>query len=117
MTVNDSIRERAVQIMANGNMSLGEMADELGISDSTFYRLRQDPEFQNELRKEIRSRFAPYAQQAVNNIITLANCADSESVKLSANKEILEKIGVNNKQELEISGTQDITVDIVNDVD
>jgi len=117
MTGNDAIREKAVQIMANGNMTLGEMAEELGISDSTFYRLRQEPEFQNELRKEIRSRFAPYAQQAVNNIIRLANLADSESVKLAANKEILDKIGVGSKQEIEITGTQEITVDIVTESD
>lgn len=111
--VTDGVREQAIQVLANGNKSIGEMADELGISDSTFWRLRQDPDFQRDLRNEIRGRFAPYASQAVYNIIRLANCAESETVKLSANKEILEKLGLSNKQEMDITVSQDITVDIV----
>ena len=117
MAASDTTRERAVQVMANGNQSIGEMAEELGISDSTFYRIRQDPTFQDELRKEIRSRFAPYATQAVHNIIRLANTADSENVRLSASKEILEKLGISSKQEHEINVTQEIVVDIVTEAD
>jgi hypothetical protein len=113
MAINENLRERAVQVMANGNQSIGEMAEELGISDSTFWRIRQDPTFIEDLRKEIRSRFAPYATQAVHNIIRLANTADSENVRLSASKEILEKLGVSSKQEHELNIAQEIVIDIV----
>jgi len=102
-----------IQLFAAGGYSQKEMAEKVGISESQIYRWKQTKEFQEALRLELKNKIADYVGMAIKNIATLAVTAESETVRLNANKELLEKYGVTSKQEIDINASHEIVIDII----
>lgn len=109
---NEAKFEQAIQMFASGNYTQKQMCEELEINPTTLYRWKQTEEFQSRLRNEIKSKMADYVGMALRNIATLATNADSETVRLNANKELMEKFGITSKQEIDINATTEIVIDI-----
>ena len=99
--------------LANGETQ-SSIAKDLSMARTTIWRWLKDPEFVQALDKEVRSRFKEKAGNAVNNLFDLADNADSETVKLNANKEILDRAGYSVKHEIDVTNTNDIVVEFVN---
>lgn len=106
----DLRKERCLQLMLAGEMNQKQIAEELGCAESTISNWKHDEEFQLIFRKELRLLMCGEAPAAVSRIIGLSRTAESETVKLNANKMILDKCGLADKQEIEITGTKEITV-------
>lgn len=104
--------DEAIQMLAAGDYNGVEICKKIGISTHQYYRWRKEKEFQDDLKKAIKERMTDYVGIALTNIVELANHAGSETVKLSANKEILEKFGITSKQEIELNAVQEIVIDI-----
>lgn len=109
---NEAKWEQCIRMFASGGYSQKQIAEEIGVDVSTIYKWKQTEEFQTRLRTEIKSRMADYVGMALQNIASLANTAESETVRLNANKELMEKFGITSKQEIDINATTEIVIDI-----
>ena len=108
----DLRKERCLELMLAGELNQKQIAEELGCTESTISKWKHDEEFQATFRKELRLLMSGEAPAAITRIVKLSKTAESESVRLNANKMILDKAGLADKTELEITGTKEITVSL-----
>lgn len=94
---------KAIELLAMGELTKAEIAKDLGVSARVIYKWQNAEEFKAELNKrsqqildaleqEGKARMVAKGQLAIDNIVHLANTADSEKVKLDANIFIYESI-------------------------
>lgn len=120
---------KAIELLALGELKGEEVAKECNISSRQLYRWKNDDEFRAEWQKrsqqiqtalaqEGKARMIAKGQIALDNVLSLANKADSEKVKLDANIFILEHIfgkattkvaDVTNKEDKDNINTEDLT--------
>lgn len=105
--------EKAIQMLAAGGFNCDEIYTACGISKSQYYRWRQQPEFQEAVKKEARTRFVDYVGNAISNIVEIANNDSvSDAVRLKANQDLLDRYGITIKQEIDLNAVQEIVIDI-----
>lgn len=92
-----------IELLALGELTKAEISKKVGISDRVVYKWQKDEEFKakwqeradqilDALEHEGKARMVAKGQVAIDNIIRIANTADSEKVQLDANVFIYESI-------------------------
>lgn len=92
-----------IEMVSLGQMTKLEISSKLGISERTIYKWQKTEEYLAEVRRRTRviqasmeqegkARMVAKGEIAIENIFHLANSANSENVKLSANLFIYEAI-------------------------
>lgn len=105
-------RRKAAQLVAQGELTLDQIAHECGVSDRTIRRWRQEPAFDDyvrELEEESRSEAKRYlgrhALNAARRLVELsATALPADKVRLQATVEVLDRSGVIAARALEIEG-------------
>lgn len=105
-------RRKAAQLVAQGELTLDQIAHECGVSDRTIRRWRQEPAFDDyvrELEEESRSEAKRYlgrhALNAARRLVELsASALPADKVRLQATVEVLDRSGVIAARALEIEG-------------
>lgn len=97
------VQRECIELIVQGTMTNKEIAKCLGITDRVIYKWKNVDEFKSELDKrslefsnsikdEGKMRMITKGQMAIDNIVSIANSARSEKVKLEANAFIYEAI-------------------------
>lgn len=97
------VQRECIELIVQGTMTNKEIAKCLGITDRVIYKWKNVDEFKRELDKrslefsnsikdEGKMRMITKGQMAIDNIVSIANSARSEKVKLEANAFIYEAI-------------------------
>lgn len=92
-----------IELLALGELTKVEIASKIGMSDRVIYKWQNNEEFKakwqeradqilDALEHEGKARMVSKGQIAIDNILNLANTANSEKVKLDANMFIYESI-------------------------
>lgn len=100
-----------ITYMLEGKTQL-EIADILGVNDETISRWKKSEEFQKELKRQQEKKFNQMATVAIRELNKLLTSAESETVKLNAIKDVLDRAGFKptDKQEVDVNGI-DIKID------
>ena len=92
---------KAIALLMEGKTQR-ETAKIIEVDEDTVYRWkRNNAEFQAKFDDEMRQTFKDLAAQARLNIMNLATAAESENVRLNANKDILSRAGYDASQRVE----------------
>ena len=100
----------AIQLLVYRNLKDSEIKEELGISDSTFWRWKKDEEFVAELEKENRRKFKSLQIQALHSMAKLM-----EEGHFQATKYILDGNDYAPTEKHELDMSANITVDYGDD--
>lgn len=101
---------KAIELILYSNLSNQEMAKEIGVDECTLSRWKNEPLFQEEMHRQMEKKFNRMAIAAQARTYELLN-AESESVALSAAKDILDRAGFKPTDKTEIS-SQDAGIKI-----
>ncbi|MGL5642054.1 MAG: phBC6A51 family helix-turn-helix protein [Paraclostridium sp.] len=99
----NEVQLECIELMAQGNLTNKEIANTLKISDRVIYKWKKVDEFksaldmrtlefQEAIKNQGKLRITAKGQMAIDNIVSIANTARSEKVKLDANMFIYEAI-------------------------
>lgn len=94
---------QCIELLAQGTLTNAEIAKKIGYSERVIYDWKKKNEFKDALRKRTQEfkqamaeegqlRMVSKGQMALNNIVMLANNANSEKVMLDANVFIWENV-------------------------
>lgn len=97
-------QEKAVKMLATGRYLQKEIAKELNVTEQTVTNWKKDAEFVEAYTKEVSGNLKYLAHEAYNTMRKLLD-ADSENVRFSAAKDILDRTGFKAIDRIEIEGT------------
>ncbi|KKC30921.1 hypothetical protein CDSM653_00018 [Caldanaerobacter subterraneus subsp. pacificus DSM 12653] len=120
---------KAIELMVEGGYSITQIAEICKVSRQTIYNWKKDAEFKQELDKAIAEvkreselRLIGLARKAVDELGKLLN-AESESVRLQAVKEILDRVKIgevnkdNSQAEISKEGSEEAAERILKDIE
>ncbi|WP_052722027.1 phBC6A51 family helix-turn-helix protein [Caldanaerobacter subterraneus] len=123
------IQMKAIELMVEGGYSITQIAEICKVSRQTIYNWKKDAEFKQELDKAIAEvkreselRLIGLARKAVDELGKLLN-AESESVRLQAVKEILDRVKIgevnkdNSQAEISKEGSEEAAERILKDIE
>lgn len=87
-------QQQAVQSLADGVRPLRVAAQAAGVSLSTLMRWKKQPLFRRTLEETLRERLSDAACGALSVVREIMENADSDNVRLSAAKDILDRAGL-----------------------
>lgn len=102
---------KAIQLLVYSELSKGEIAEEVGLTQSHLSVCISDPLFQEGIREEMQRGFSQMALKARRKLDALVDDNNSQ-VALAAAKEVLNKAGYVETQKIEQNITTDITIEI-----
>lgn len=88
-------------MLIEGCLTQKKIAEQLKITEQTICNWKKDREFTDEHDRLLKDSFKAYIPEARNSLIELMRNAQSEMVKLNATNSVLEKAGINPKQQIE----------------
>jgi len=97
-----------IRLMLETQKTQREIATLIGVNDETVYRWNKDDDFKAELARQTQNKFNAMATKAVKELDRLINEAASETVRLNAIKDVLDRAGYKpiEKQEIKHEGLQ-----------
>ena len=102
-------KEKTLAMLVSGSYRLGEIAQELKISEKTLYNWRQDEEFESELRRRLNIKMGTLAAKALQTQSELLN-SRSDMVKHLAAKDLLDRAGYAPDENVNIKGPEPVTI-------
>lgn len=105
---------KAAKLIAEGNMTIDEIAKECDVSDRTIYRWKKQEEFlqaihdfEEEIKEDIKHKLIGMSPKALKEFEKLLS-ARSEMVRLHAIKDLLDRIGLKPVERQEIDNKHEI---------
>lgn len=95
---------KCIEMLAIGQYTQAQIAKELKISEQTICNWKKNSEFATELNEKIRICIQTLAPKAVNTMEKLLN-SDSDNVRFSAAKDILDRTGFKPSDNINVNGT------------
>ena len=102
---------KAINLLVYSELSKGEIAEEVGLSQAHLSVCIADPLFQEAIRTEMQRGFSTMALKARRKLDALVDNANPQ-VALAAAKEVLNKAGYQETQNINQTITTDITIEI-----
>lgn len=97
-------QKKCIEMLVCGSYTQVQIARELKISEQTICNWKKDEEFSSELSKQLRVCVQTLAPKAVRTMENLLQ-SESDNVRFSAAKDILDRTGFKPQEKLEVSGT------------
>lgn len=109
----DAKKEKALVMLVSGDLTFGEIAQRLKISEKTLYNWRKEDEFDAELRRRLNIKMGTIAAAALRTQSSLLK-AKSDMVKHLAAKDLLDRAGYVPDSNINLSSEG--VVQIINDI-
>lgn len=100
-------------MLVSGNLTLGEIAKKLKISEKTLYNWRKEDEFDSELQRRLNIKVGTVAAAALRTQTNLLN-SKSDMVKHLAAKDLLDRAGYVPDKNINLNA--DGVVQIIDDI-
>lgn len=84
---------KAIELLLCGNISLAGIAEEVGVSVSTVSKWKNSEEFANEYSARLKEVMNDAAVKAFKTVTDIMSNSDSDSSRLSAAKDLLDRAG------------------------
>lgn len=97
-------QKKALELMLAGEISQKEIAAQVGVTEQTIINWKKNEEFINEFNDALRNNINTAAGKAFKRELELLKKADSDSVSLSAAKDILDRAGFKADSLLKVDG-------------
>lgn len=102
-------QKKCIEMLVCGAYSQAQIARELKISEQTICNWKKDSEFAKELQEQMRICVQTLAPKAIKTMESLLN-SDSDNVRFSAAKDILDRTGFKPQEKIEISKSIDESI-------
>lgn len=102
-------QKKCIEMLVCGAYSQVQIARELKISEQTICNWKKDSEFAKELQEQMRICVQTLAPKAIKTMESLLN-SDSDNVRFSATKDILDRTGFKPQEKIEISKSIDESI-------
>ena len=97
-------QKKCIEMLICGQYTQAQIAKELKISEQTICNWKKNEEFAAELTEDMRICIQTLAPKAIRTMEKLLN-SDSDNVRFSAAKDILDRTGFKPQDKLEVSRT------------
>lgn len=97
-------QEKAVKMLASGCFRQKEIAEALNVTEQTVVNWKKNPEFMEAYHKEININLKYLSHKALTTMNELLK-SDSEKIRFSAAKDILDRTGFKQTERIEVDGS------------
>ncbi len=108
-------QEEAIRLLVYENKKQKEVADILGVHETTVSRWKHDEIYAKKFQEEIENKFSSLVSKAISRMENVLDNDDSLSAALNAAKYILDYSGFKATEKIEQIGERTIVVDIIED--
>lgn len=103
-------QKKCLELMLTGKYSQKQIAKQLKVTEQTIVNWKKIKEFEEEFNSALRKKINLTAAKAFKTEVALLDKADTDSVKLNAAKDILDRAGFKPKDEIELTKPVDETI-------
>lgn len=103
-------QKECLALMLTGEMTQKDIAKKLGVTEQTITNWKKKKEFEEEFNTALYKKINLTAAKAFKTEVALLDMADSDSVRLNAAKDILDRAGFKPKDEIELTKPVDETI-------
>ncbi|MCS8562725.1 hypothetical protein EFJ78_02040 [Pediococcus pentosaceus] len=103
-------KQKAIELMFNAKLSQKDIADEVGVHETTLSKWKHDDDYKEYMEKYARETISRSSGKALGTMIGLLN-ARSELVRFNAAKDLLDRAGFAPTDKVDLSGN-DINIKI-----
>lgn len=103
-------QKECLALMLAGEFTQKEIAKKIGVTEQTIVNWKKKKEFEEEFNKALHKKINLTAAKAFKTEVALLDMADSDSVRLNAAKDILDRAGFKPKDEIELTKPVDDTI-------
>lgn len=100
-------QRKCLELMLTGNFTQKEIAEEIGVTEQTITNWKKKDEFAEEYNTALKKRINLHAAVAFKTETELLRSADSDSVRLNAAKDILDRAGFKSRDEISLIQSAD----------
>ncbi len=109
-------KQKAIELIFESKLSQREIADTLGVHESTLSKWKHDEDYKDYAEKIARETISHSTGKALGTMIRLLD-ARSEMVRFSAAKDLLDRAGFAPTDKVDLSSGNDINIKIGGDDD
>lgn len=95
-------QKKCLELMLTGDYTQKEIAKEIGVTEQTIVNWKKNDEFAEEYNSALKKRINLHAAAAFKTETELLKNADSDSVRLNAAKDILDRAGFKPRDEVSL---------------
>lgn len=95
-------QKKCLELMLTGDYTQKEIAKEIGVTEQTIVNWKKNDEFAEEYNSALKKRINLHAATAFKTETELLKNADSDSVRLNAAKDILDRAGFKPRDEVSL---------------
>lgn len=103
-------QKECLALMLTGELTQKEIAKKIGVTEQTIVNWKKKKEFEEEFNTALLKKINLTAAKAFKTEVALLDMADSDSVRLNAAKDILDRAGFKPKDEIELTKPVDETI-------
>lgn len=100
-------QRKCLELMLTGNFTQKEIAEKIGVTEQTITNWKKKDEFAEEYNAALKKRINLHAAVAFKTETELLRSADSDSVRLNAAKDILDRAGFKSRDEISLIQSAD----------
>lgn len=100
-------QRKCLELMLTGNFTQKEIAEEIGVTEQTITNWKKKDEFAEEYNAALKKQIHLHAAVAFKTETELLRSADSDSVRLNAAKDILDRAGFKSRDEISLIQSAD----------
>lgn len=100
-------QRKCLELMLTGNFTQKEIAEKIGVTEQTITNWKKKDEFAEEYNTALKKRINLHAAVAFKTETELLRSADSDSVRLNAAKDILDRAGFKSRDEISLIQSAD----------
>lgn len=100
-------QRKCLELMLTGSFTQKEIAEEIGVTEQTITNWKKKDEFAQEYNAALKKRINLHAAVAFKTETELLKSADSDSVRLNAAKDILDRAGFKSRDEISLIQSAD----------
>lgn len=102
-------QKKCIEMMISGNKTQKQIADELNVTENTICNWKKNEDFVSEYTSSLKSSMKDVAAKAFNTELSLLK-ARSETVRLMAAKDILDRAGFKADDNLNVNGIGKVVI-------